>query len=254
MKKQIVKIYVLFIYLFIYLPIFILFSFSFNKDKLNSTWKGFTIEWYFKLFNNSEVMLAFFNSLSIAFFSSLISVLIGSIISFLFYNMDFKGKKIFEIIIKIPIILPDLVIGIGLLAFFVFMKITLGTFSVFFAHLFFTISYSTLIISTRFEYFDNTLIDAAKDLGANPKTIFFKIIIPIIFPGVLSAFLISFILSWDDFIIAFFTNGPGGTTLPIKIYSMLKFGVDPQINALSSLMVITSAILMFVFLKIQKNY
>ena len=253
MKKYVRNIYLILFFGFLYIPIVILVLFSFNKDRINSVWSGFTVDWYIKLFSNSEILTALQNSLIIALFSAVISVFAGTIISYVLYKTNFPGKKKIESILQLPIIMPDIITGIGLLSIYVLINFTLGRFSILLAHVFFNIAFAILIISTRFENFHDELIDAAKVLGANQTRIFFKIVMPLILPGIIAAFLITFTLSWDDFIIAFFTNGPGGTTLPIKVYSMIKFGVDPQINGISTITMILSFILIIIALKLQKN-
>jgi spermidine/putrescine transport system permease protein len=180
-------------------------------------------------------------------------VVLGTFTSYALYKFDFKGKVAFQSLLQYPIITPDIVIGIGLLIFFVLINFTLGFFSVLIAHISFTMAYTTLIISTRFNGIDKNIEDAAIDLGATPFKAFRFAVIPSIMPGIIAAFLISFIISWDDFIVSFFTSGVGTTTLPVKVYSMIKMGVNPQINAISTLLLMTSLISTFIVIKFQNN-
>ena len=253
MNKKLLTTYTIIAFIFLYLPITVLIVFSFNKDKISSSWSGFTLDWYYKLFQNTDLLNSLQTSIFIAIFSSLISVVLGTFTSYALYKFDFKGKVAFQSLLQYPIITPDIVIGIGLLIFFVLINFTLGFFSVLIAHISFTMAYTTLIISTRFNGIDKNIEDAAIDLGATPFKAFRFAVIPSIMPGIIAAFLISFIISWDDFIVSFFTSGVGTTTLPVKVYSMIKMGVNPQINAISTLLLITSLISTFIVIKFQNN-
>lgn len=237
---------------FLYLPILVLVIFSFNKDKLNSSWSGFTLDWYYRLFQNVDLLNSFKLSLSIAITSAIVSTIIGTLTSYGLYKFSFKGKRIFQTVLNFPIITPDIVIGIGLLLFYVMIQFTLGYYSILFAHITFNIAYSTLIISTRFNNIDKNLENAAIDLGAKPFQAFRYAIVPTILPGMIAALLITFTLSWDDLIVSFFTSGVGTTTLPVRVYSMLKMGVNPQINAISTITLAVSLLSILIALKFQK--
>lgn len=252
MRKRILYIYSLFALVFLYLPILVLVVFSFNKDKINSSWSGFTLDWYNRLFQNGDLLNSFKISFFIALTSAIVSTVIGTFAAYALYKFNFKGKKIFHILLNLPIITPDIVIGIGLLLFYVLVKFTLGYYSVLFAHVTFNIAYTTLIISTRFTYIDKNLENAAIDLGAKPFQAFRYAIVPAIMPGIIAAMLIAFTLSWDDFIVSFFTSGVGTTTLPVRVYSMIKMGVNPQINAISTITLAISLAAILIALKLQK--
>ncbi|MGG9960008.1 ABC transporter permease [Ferruginibacter sp. SUN106] len=189
----------------------------------------------------------------IAFTSAIVSTVIGTFTAYALYKFNFRGKKAFQSLLNLPIITPDIVIGIGLLLFYVMINFTLGYYSVLFAHITFNIAYTTLIVSTRFHYIDVNLENAAIDLGAKPFLAFRYAIVPAIMPGIIAAILIAFTLSWDDFIVSFFTSGVGTTTLPVRVYSMIKMGVNPQINAISTITLIVSLILIIIALKLQKS-
>jgi len=252
MRKFLLTIYVLLAFAFLYLPILILVIFSFNKDKISSSWSGFTLDWYYRLLQNADLIDSFKASFTIAFSSALISTVLGTFTAYALYKFNFKGKKIFQTLLNFPIITPDIVIGIGLLAFYGLISFTIGYYSVLIAHITFNIAYTSLIISTRFNYLNENLENAAIDLGAKPFQAFRFVIIPAIMPGIVAALLIAFTLSWDDFIIAFFTSGVGTTTLPVRVYSMIKMGVNPQINAVSTITLAVSLVLVLIALRFQK--
>lgn len=252
MRKRLLSIYSLLAFAFLYLPILVLVVFSFNKDKINSSWSGFTLDWYYRLFQNGDLLNSLKLSFSIALTSAIVSTVIGTFTAYALYKFNFKGKKVFQTLLNFPIITPDIVIGIGLLLFYVMVKFTLGYYSVLFAHITFNIAYTTLIISTRFNYIDKNLENAAIDLGAKPFQAFRYAIVPAITPGIIAAMLIAFTLSWDDFIVSFFTSGVGTTTLPVRVYSMIKMGVNPQINAISTITLAVSLAAILIALKFQK--
>lgn len=252
--KKIFSIYSLLVYIVLYMPIIILIIFSFNDSKVNAVWEGFTFKWYAGLFNNSSVLEAMQNSIFIALISTLISTMIGTLAAVGMYKYKFKGKTILDGLIYIPIIIPEIVMGISLLMFFSQVKIPLGATTLILAHITFSISYVVVVVKSRLEGFDKSLEEAAMDLGANEFATFCKVTLPIIMPGILAGALLAFTLSLDDVIISFFGSGPGYTTLPLKIFSMVKFGVTPEINALSTIMLLITLIITIVSEKIRLNF
>lgn len=229
-------LYVALIFLFLYLPIAVLVVFSFNKSRLNAVWTGFTLDWYKELWNDFAIWAAAGNSLIVGIASAAISTVIGTMAAFALHRYSFKGKAAFESLLQLPIVIPEIVMGVALLAFFVLIEMPLGLHTVTIAHVAFCISYVTVIMRARLYAFDFTLEEAAMDLGANRVQTFFRVTLPLIAPGVVASFLVSLTLSLDDFIIAFFTAGPGSTTLPMQVYSMMRFGVSPKVNALSTIL------------------
>ncbi len=228
-------LYVALIFLFLYLPIGILVLFSFNRSRLSTVWTGFTLDWYRELFSDYAIWLATSNSLIVGLASALISTIIGTMAAFALHRYSFRGKALFESLLQLPIVIPEIVMGVSLLAFFVLINMPLGVHTVTIAHVAFNISFVTVVVRARLYSFDTTLEEAAMDLGANRWQTFFRVTLPLIAPGVLAGFLIALTLSLDDFIIAFFTAGVGSTTLPMQVYSMMRFGVTPKVNALSTL-------------------
>ena len=223
------------VYLFLYLPIAILIIFSFNKSRINAVWTGFTLDWYKELFTDVSMLSALKHSLIVAFTSTFISTAIGTLTAFAMHRFNFFGKRLFDLVLYMPIIIPDIVMGISLLIFYVLIRFTLGLYSIIIAHVAFNISFVTVVIRARLHGYDKTLDEAAMDLGANPFQTFVKVTFPLISPGVVGGALIAFTLSLDDYLITSFVAGTGSTTLPIKVYSMMKFGVTPEINALSTI-------------------
>lgn len=250
--KRSLSIYVAMCFLFLYIPMLVLVVYSFNKDKINSSWGGFTLDWYSRLFHNSGLLKSFLLSLALALLSSLIGTIIGLMAAYSIIKFNFRGKKIFRAVLNLPILTPDLVLGIGLLLFYSLVNFPMGFYSILIAHVTFNIAYSTLIILTRFNYLNSDVENAAINLGASPIQTLRFVVIPIVKPGIIAAFLIQFILSWDDFIISFFTSGVGTTTLPVRIYSMIKMGVSPQINAISTITIAVSLITMLIALRFHR--
>lgn len=237
-SNKLLSIYTFLIFIIIYLPIATLIVFSFNNSKVNAMWQGFTFKWYLDLFKDRDIVGAMSNSLLVAAISTLISTIIGTLAAVGMYKYKFKGKTILDGLLYVPIIIPEIVMGISLLMFFAQVKIETGSLTLILAHATFSVSYIVIVVRSRLNGFDPSLEEAAMDLGATPFETFYKITLPIIAPGILAGALLAFTLSMDDVIISFFVSGPGFTTLPLKIFSMVKFGVTPEINALSTLMLI----------------
>lgn len=231
-------LYVGLIFLFLYLPIAVLVLFSFNQSRLNAVWTGFTVDWYRQLWTDWSIWSSAVNSLSVALATTVISTVIGTMAALALHRHDFRGKALFESLLQLPIVIPEIVMGVSMLAFYVLVSIPLGLHTITIAHVAFSISFVTVIVRARLFAFDVTLEEAAMDLGANRIQTFFRVTLPLIAPGVAAGALVAFTLSMDDFIIAFFTAGVGATTLPVKVYSMMKFGVSPKVNALSTVLLL----------------
>lgn len=255
MKKKktniINNLYMILIFMFLYIPIMVLIAFSFNQSKLNVVWTGFTFKWYHSLLHDSAILEAVQNSLFIAVISTLISTIIGTLAAIGMYRYKFKGKGIIDSLLYIPLVIPEIVMGISLLAFFSIVNIPLGKLSLIIAHVTFCIAYVVAVVKTRLDGFDNSVEEAAMDLGANPVKTFLNVTLPIIMPGVIAGGLMAFTLSLDDVIISFFVAGPGSTTLPLKIFSMVKFGVTPEINALSTIIIVFTMTVIFLALLLR---
>ena len=241
-------------YVFLYAPILILVVFSFNASRfVSGTWSGFTLDWYRELFSDSALGLALRNSLYIAFTSTLVSTVFGTMVALAMERYRFRGKLAFDALLYLPIIIPDIAMAVMLLLFFVLTKIPLGKTTIIISHIAFNISFVAVVVRARLAQFDRSLEEAAQDLYANHWDTFRLVTLPLIMPGILGGALLAFTLSLDDFVITFFTSGPGSTTLPLRIYSLVKLGVTPEINALSSIMFLVSFALVFLSFSIQKG-
>jgi len=232
------SIYAFLMFLFLYVPIMVLIVFSFNDSKLNVVWNGFTMKWYNSLMHNSGILEAVKNSFIVAIISTIIAVIIGTFAALGLYRYKFKGKNIIDSVLNVPLIIPEIVMGISLLAFFSIVGLPLGRVSLIIAHVTFSIAYVVAVVKTRLDGFDASVEEAALDLGATPVKTFFHVTLPMIMPGVIGGGLLAFTLSLDDVIISFFVTGAGSMTLPLKVFSMVKFGVTPEINALSTIIIV----------------
>ncbi len=240
-------------YIFLYLPIIILVIFSFNASRYATAWRGFTLDWYISLFANPAIGAALRNTLIVAGASTIISTVFGTMVALAMERYKFWAKLAFDALLYLPIIIPDIAMAVMLLLFFVLSHTSLGLTSIIISHVAFNISFVAVVVRARLAYFDITLEEAAQDLYANEWQTFRRVTLPLIMPGILGGALLAFTLSIDDFVITFFTAGPGSTTLPLYIYSMVKLGVTPEINALSSMMLLVSMALVFVSLLLQKG-
>jgi len=241
-------------YFFLYAPILLLIIFSFNNSKfVSASWKGFTFRWYLELFSNEAIGTALKNSLIISLTSTLISVIFGTMVSLAMERYTFRGKLAFDSLLYLPVIIPDIAMAVMLLLFFVLVKMPLGRYTVIISHIAFNISFVAIVVRARLAQFDMSLEEAAQDLYANHWQTFRLVTLPLLMPGILGGALLAFTLSLDDFVITFFTSGPGATTLPLRIYSMVKLGVTPEINALSSVMLLASLSLVFLSFFMQRG-
>ena len=241
-------------YLFLYLPIVILVIYSFNASQYASgAWRGFSFRWYTSLFNNEAIGAALRNTLIVAGSSTLISTVFGTMVALAMERFRFPGKVAFDALLYLPIIIPDIAMAVMLLLFFVLGHARLGMVTIIISHVAFNISFVAVVVRARLAYFDISLEEAAQDLYANEWETFRRVTLPLIMPGILGGALMAFTLSIDDFVITFFTSGPGSTTLPLRIYSMVKLGVTPEINALSSLMMVASMGLVMLSLRLRKG-
>lgn len=239
---------------FLYVPIIVLIIFSFNESRLVTVWAGFSTKWYAELFRNESVLAAAWATVRIALISALVATALGTVAGLILARFErFRGKSLFTGMIYSPLVMPDVIIGISLLLMFVAMGINRGFWTITIAHITFSMCYVAVIIRARLSDFDQSTEEAALDLGCPPARIFFYVILPIIAPAIVSGFLLSFTLSLDDLVIASFTTGAGTTTLPIKIYSMVKLGVTPEINALSTILIGIVATGVLIFANINKR-
>ena len=230
-------------FLFLYLPILLLVVFSFNESRLSTSWSGFSFKWYVALMNDDSMLKAAWVSLKIAFTSATAAVVLGTLAALVMTRFQiFRGKTLFGALITAPLVMPEVVTGLALLLMFVTLFAPFGVspkgmLSIWIAHVTFTMAFVTVIISSRLAELDKSLEEAAMDLGANRLKIFFVITLPIIIPALVSGWLLAFTLSLDDVVISSFVAGPDATTLPMKIFSTVRMGLNPKINALASIIV-----------------
>lgn len=232
------NLYIVLVFIFLYLPIAVLFIFSFNTSRMNIVWEGFTAKWYGSFFRNEQLMDALGNSLLIAVLTTAISTAVGTLGAVGMERYDFPGKKLIDDLLYIPIVIPEIVLGISLLSFFTLLNMELGILSITISHCTFCIPFVLVNVRTRVAGFDHAQEEAAMDLGANRLRTFFRITLPELMPGVTAGAVLSFMLSMDDVVISFFTTGPQCNTLPLKILSMIKTGVTPEVNALSAVIML----------------
>ena len=230
-------------YAFLYLPILLLVVFSFNESRLATQWTGFSLKWYAALLDDASMLGAAWVSLKIAFLSATAAVVLGTLAAMVMTRFKpFRGKTVFGALITAPLVMPEVVTGLSLLLMFVTLFSPLGMSpkgmgSIWIAHVTFTLAFVAVVVSSRLAELDRSLEEAAMDLGANRVKVFFVITLPIIMPALMSGWLLAFTLSLDDVVISSFVAGPDSTTLPMKIFSSVRLGLNPKINALATLLV-----------------
>ncbi|MBI3243764.1 MAG: ABC transporter permease [Chloroflexi bacterium] len=265
-RPPLVVVSAILVYIFLYAPIAVLVLFSFNSSRTNIVFEGVVNQgacgpfyWFCRLFENDDVVEAARNTLTIAFTSTVLATIIGTMAALALQRYSFPVKTFSEAALYIPIVIPEIVMGIGILVLFSALftwinttfglaagqRLSLGLGTVIVSHVAFSVPFVTLVVRARLHGFDKAVEEAAMDLGANEVTTFWRVTLPIIAPGVLSGALLAFTLSLDDFIITFFTNGPGSTTLPIYVYGLLRRIITPEVNALSTVWI--SMVLIVVF-------
>ncbi len=238
---------------FLFLPLFVVVLYSFNSTR-GMRWTGFSLQWYGQLlFSSDELWRAFGNSFIIAITSSLVATLLGSLAAIGVKWYKFKSRTYVQILSFLPMVLPEVIIGVSMLIFFTAVKIPLGMFSIFVAHTTFNLPFVFLLVSARLDEFDFSVIEAARDLGATERQTLLKVIIPSIMPGIMSGMLMAITMSLEDFVITFFVSGPGSTTLPLYVYSMIRYGVSPVINALSLVLILGIMLLALGFRRFLKT-
>ncbi len=226
---------------FFYLPIGVLILNSFNFSRFGTTWQGFTIKWYERLLEREDLWVALVNSLQVAAFASIGAMILGTCAAFALHRHRSRLQTAHELLITMPLVLPEILMGMSLLLLFVSLGVRLSLATVTLAHVTFCISYVTLVVQARLQDFDFQVVDAARDLGATRLQAFSRVLLPLLAPGILAGGLLAFTLSIDDFVVTFFVKGPGADTLPVVIYSMIKKSREfPVINALSTLLLIAT--------------
>lgn len=251
--KPLSMLYACLVYIFLYLPIIVVVAFSFNTSERNIVFGGFTFEWYAKMFQNTQLMQSFCNTIIVAVVSTLVSVILGTLCAVGLYKFEFKLKSFVSNSLYIPIMIPELVFGIALLVFFSSVNIEMSMFTLIVSHVTFSMPFVTITVRSRISGFDHSIEEAAKDLGANEFRTFMRVTLPMIMPGVISGGMLALTISLDDVVVSYFTAGPDSTTLPLKIMGMVKKGVSPDVNALSTLMIAGTVMILVLSTFIQNK-
>ncbi len=243
---------------FLYAPLITLIAFSFNDSKRNIVWRGFTLKYYAQTFADSDLIAAFANSLTIALISTVVSLALGTMTALLLWRFRFPGKSLLEGALGLPIVVPEICMGVAMLVFFTQVlpwpteapwPLNLG--AIIISHISFSFSFVAVVVRGRLASFDRSLEEAARDLGAGEWRIFRDVLLPHMGPGLIAGALLAFTLSLDDFVITFFTSGPDTTTFPVKVYSMVRFSVTPEVNAASTLLIVITVALTALALRLQ---
>ncbi len=253
MVKKLQKFYLFLVFAFLYAPILFLMVFSFNNSKLKTSWNGFTFKWYGELFRNSEILSSFYNSLMVAVLATIFATVLGTFAAIGIYYMKNWKKSIALNINYIPVLNPDIVTAISLMVLFKVVSMENGFLTVLISHIMFTTPYVVLAVLPKLKQMSISLPEAAMDLGATPMYTLRKIIIPEIKPGIFSGAILAFTLSLDDFVVSYFTTGNGFKTLSVTIFGMAKRGINPAINALSTLMFLGILILLLLVYRTSKD-
>lgn len=238
---------------FLYAPVAVLVLYSFNESRFSAAWTGFTLQWYARLFDSPETVAALRNTLIVSSISTLFATALGTLLALGLYLHRIRGRGVIETLLYLPVVVPDIVIGVATLAFYVAIRFPLGHASIILAHVAFQLSFVALVVRARLQDFPGSLIEAARDLGAGRWQTFRHVLLPLLRPGIVAGALIALALSIDDFVITYFTAGAGASTLPIRIYAMVKRGVTPDINALSTLMLVTTLALLATALRTTRR-
>jgi spermidine/putrescine transport system permease protein len=258
LRRWPLRAWILVVGVYLYAPLITLMAFSFNDSRRNIVWRGFTLDYYKAVFQDDELLQAFANSLTIALVSTIVSVILGAMAALLLWRFRFPGKAALEGALALPIVVPEICMGVAMLVFFnqviawpsdLPWPLNLGAITI--AHISFSFSFVAIVIRARLASFNRELEEAAKDLGAGEWRIFKDILVPHMKPGLLAGGLLAFTLSLDDFVITFFTSGPDTTTFPVKVYSMVRFSVTPEVNAASTILIVITVTLTAIALKLQ---
>ncbi len=260
LRRWPLRAWMLGVVVFLYAPLAALIAFSFNDSKRNIVWRGFTLKYYAATFADTNLIIAFGNSLTIAAVSTLVSVILGALTALMLWRFRFPFKPALEGALSLPIVVPEICMGVAMLVFFtqvfpwpsgLIWPLNLG--AIIISHISFSFSFVAIVIRGRLAGFNRELEEAAKDLGAGEWRIFKDILIPHMAPGLVAGALLAFTLSLDDFVITFFTSGPDTVTFPVKVYSMVRFSVTPEVNAASTMLIVLTVALTALALRFQRN-
>ena len=258
-RRTWLRLTLLSVFIFLYAPIVTLIAFSFNNSRRNIVWQGFTLTYYEQAWHNDSLVEAFANSLTIALCSTLISIMLGALTAVLLWRFRFPGRAAYEGALALPMVIPEICMGVAMMVFFTRIgwplhlpwPLRLGSITI--AHVAFSFPFVAVIVRARLVHFNREWEEAAKDLGANEWQVFWDILVPFMRPGLIAGALLAFTLSLDDFVITFFTAGPETVTFPVKIYSMVRFSVTPEVNAASTVLIVITLVLTAFALWLQQR-
>ncbi len=253
-ERKLMGLHAAAVYVFLYAPIVILVLFSFNEARQTARWEGFTFQWYGRLLENKLLLRSVKNSLVVAGAATAVCTVIGTLAALAFGRYSFRGKGQTQALLFLPIIIPEIVLGAALVTFFGAVQMRLSLWTVILSHIAFSISYVAIVVRARLAGFDRSLEEAAMDLGAGPIQTFFRVTLPLILPGVVAGALLVFTISIDDYVVSSFVAGVGATTLPLQIYSMIKVGVTPEVNAVSALLLLVTVAMIAVAQRLQRQH
>ena len=234
------------IYTLLYLPIIVLVVMSFNKSKIGYNWGGFSLKWYESLFNNQAMLDAFWHSIVLGLVAATVSTLIGTLTALALHRYNFRGKGLLNGLLFVLMMSPEIVLAISLLALFLLIGLQLGFVSLLLAHITFCLPFVVITVFARLSSLDERLMEAARDLGANESTMVRTVLIPVILPAVMAGWLLAFTLSLDDVVVSTFVTGPSYEILPLRIYSMVRVGLKPEVNAIGTLLLVASLVLVVI--------
>ena len=234
------------VYAFLHLPILVLVAFSFNASKFSASWVGFTFDWYYRLLERPDILRGLKASLIVGGVSTVVSAVLGTLVALALARHRFRGRTAFEGFLYVPIVTPEIVVGISLLILFALVNIPLGLTTIVIAHVAFSLSFVVIVVLARLEGMDQNLEEAAMILGADEITTVWKVTVPQLWPGILSGALLAFTMSFDDFVITSFVSGSGSSTLPIVVYGMVRRNIEPSINAISTIILLVTTGLIYV--------
>jgi spermidine/putrescine transport system permease protein len=241
------------VYLFLHIPILALVVFSFNESKFSTEWTGFTLHWYQRLLERQDILDGLKASVFVAVTSTVISTILGTLFALALGRHVFRGRRAVEAFLYVPIVTPEIVVGISLLILFVALKVPLGLATVVVAHVAFNISYVVVVVLARLAGMDSNLEEAAMILGADELTTFRRITVPILWPGIVSGAMLAFTMSFDDYVITSFVTGTGSSTLPIVVYTMVRKNIEPSINAISTVVLVVTTVLVIAAERLSRD-
>lgn len=257
LRRWWLRLWLIAVAIFLYAPIFCLIAFSFNDSKRNIVWQGFTLDYYGRALRNSSLIEAFSNSLVVAIVATVLSTVIGALLALALWRFRFAGRGAVEAASALPIVIPEICMGVALLVFFsrvgwpTGLGWPLDLSSVIVSHVAFAFPFVTVVVRARMEGFDRSLEEASKDLGASEWQTFWNVTLPYMKPGLIAGGLLAMTLSLDDFVITFFTSGPETLTFPVKVYSMVRFGATPEVNAASTVLIVLTVLLTVIAVRLQ---